>query len=194
MESSNELKTNNLLSTIKDDLNRILKSEVFDSQDSMKRQIESIDFTRGLAELIWNTKELMNCLEMLAPYDQYQSEMKDKCMVDYYSGRYDLGISIYAPETDDSSENPKINAAYISDGGFHDNLNESCDNVFYLLRSYYTIKEQLELLQEVLRWYDVNFVSPELEVDKDIFDSLREFNHQIRQILDASATSEKKEK
>jgi len=186
MKSDNENATENLILAIKESLENILKSGIFDEPDTAKKKIEEPGvFTIELARFVCNTRDLMNHFRMVAPDEYYQLEDRDKYEINYYA-EVELGISIYPPFFSD----PMV-PAHIQDGLGEGFSSENPEDIFCYFKAYFTMEQQLGVLKEFLRWYHVNILSPTVSVvDEEITNSLRAFNEKLRQIIEKPATSE----
>ncbi len=112
---------------IKNSLERILNSGVLDKLQEAREELKGhVNFIKELASLIWKTKELMNELQIIAPYDQYN--FAPEKMINHRTGKHDVGICVYACEIDNEKNPGELHPAHIWNG--YDDLDESQDKVY----------------------------------------------------------------
>jgi hypothetical protein len=143
-------------------------------------------FSRALAELVWDTRSVMNVMGVIAPHDQYALDQKSKYMI-HFSKDFGKEINVFGPTIEFSNDGAEISPAYVSDG-ISDALDDSCDRVSQFIHSVFTIPEQVELFETILQWYENNFIISKCEVEDSIFECLRRFGEKVKKIINKNGT------
>lgn len=175
MNEKDKLSGDELLTDIKKDITALLK--VIEKPKIIE---ESLQFTESLANLIWNTRNFINHFSMIVSSLEYDH------MINHHNKRIDSGLRIDDPEINNGPNKSTIKPAKIADGYNDKMLNESSENVFSYLKSHYLIEEQLELLSEILKWYNMHIVLHPMANNKDFKDitgRVNKINESIKEIL-----------
>lgn len=163
---------------------------ILDDPELMRLALEQRDSpASAIAKLIWDTRELMNDLGMVAPIVQLGTSFGEIPVI-HYSSEAGVGIYLFPPSFEEGSvRGTQILPAFISDG-FSKLLNQSRDNVFVYIVENFTVSEQLEVLQVILQWYTANFASPNGNGTSRINKCVKDFCGSIERIISSETAHE----
>jgi hypothetical protein len=139
-------------------------------------QVQHDEITRGISCLLCNVRDWTNHIGIVTPAAHNDHDDREKYNLKY-TGRNGAWIAISSPQRDsDLAAIP----AYIC-GSDREWIRQGCSHIFTYLRRSFTIAEQMELLLEILKWFEDHILPLSEHPDTDVPRLLKDLNSRLSQ-------------
>lgn len=155
-------------------------SGIFDDPDSMQETyVHQSDLAQEITDLAETTRNAMNQLPVMSTVHLFETENS----IVHYTSSAGVSLYIFPRLVNHNDSDREIRPAFISDG-FSEMPRE---NLYLYICDSFSLEEQWELLQEILRWYQANLLSLGSNGNRRICQCVSDLCRELQWLLSSEA-------